>query len=753
MIELPLRAKRYEGGTGSTIVTGCVPLRREQLVETGIAGSPQSSVSLWQGATEIGAHFTCLYPQHQTEPASVKSLMVSAALDLDSATQPAEGVPLTLKLGAPRAAPGPSAHPTIDRMWMKFPRLLGCDDPAHMCAADIAFGPLVPVNDPRLSVNWQKALTDELENGYAPGGNVHLGQSGFPTLKHHLDRLHALGDMGVKLCLVTPGSPILKILDLGWPLPTSAPTAQLSPGMRAGCVSGALTVFNTTILSVDSPDQVTLNAPASASFAPSRAFTVGFGPGLLYRDANYNLLAVFYYRYLTAVSGHLDKYRDALLASVTRSLDVVDWIGRSNPTETSIGVANHGDGSLIRYAAPYTDGEGVAHATDEIFAWDEYGQVPHNPSPQGSREDLSGFHHGAYMTYVLSGWRQALGNCIAWGIGELRSNASYAPFPGHPWPNIKPAQVDPVNQSFFHSPSQQGNSGARLACRLRREADAFLFMLSLPMDLRGGPTVAGTAVVAPSPRNPVHRAKWLDYFQRKYYDSIAEWSLEFPETGSKSSFLRGKWGFSAWYKQYADTEPEYVRVNGTCPLFQLITTFTSLLLVYRNIKEDPRFVPKMGELAAWIAEEQIKRVPAPATFMNVNAAARAENPPGWWLPYRATDPALLESPPVPTEFFGINMYTPGILVALFAWAAAATGNARCLEMADGHCSTYSWSSNPANTSAGGGAYEWSVKGDGEKLHMLHYAAGFRALIGGTPPPPLPPSPPAALRVLQAAFNP
>lgn len=745
MPDITCALKRYDGASGSATFTGCIPLKPGQLFETttGLSsGTPivaqaslRGNVSLWRtaGPTELQAYITALYPQHPD--GSIKSVMVSTTLSAADG----EEIPLTLTIGtSPTLAASPTAHPTINALWMKFPRLIGCTDSTHMCQARVAFGPLVPVNDPRLPPNWQALLTTELENGYTQGAGLSI--SGFPTLKHHLERLHTLGDMGAKLCTVTAGSPVLTILDTGWPTPSSAPTAGLTQGMSAHAAQGGTTIFDTTILSVDSATQVTLNAPAWSGFI-TRAYGVSFGPRLTYADANYNLLAVFYYRYMTAASGHLDKLRDANLAAMTRGIDVVDWVGKGGPgvanSETSIGVANFGNGSQVRYAAPYTDAAGVVHATDEIFTFDEYGQ-PFNNNPQGNREDLSGFHQGAYMCYLMSGWQQALGTCIGFGIAQIASNTSYAAFPGHPWadPALQPQPPKGIGTSGFHSPSQQGAGGIRLSFRLRREVDAFLYMLSLPMDLRGGPLVTGSAVMAPSPRMATYpyaapasgsnRAKWLDFFQRRYWDSVQLWSTEIGATLNdrngiprNTAWMAGLWGFSAWYQNWQEIDDP----AGVSPLFQLDTAFNALFICHLNIKEDPRFYTKLGELAVFIAEQQDGF--GTSALMNPHATARASNPPVHWLPYNATDPAALDNP-APGRFYGINTYTAGNLLAFLTWAWRVTGNAKLLQMADAHCSIYAWTGDPSNTTLTGGAYGWAVKYLGQKFHVAHYAAAWRA---------------------------
>src|SRR6185503_9794312 len=62
--EIAVAAKRFDGNSGPAVFTGCIPLKPGQLFEVGVAGSRQLTMSLWQDAVEVGAYFTCLYPQH-----------------------------------------------------------------------------------------------------------------------------------------------------------------------------------------------------------------------------------------------------------------------------------------------------------------------------------------------------------------------------------------------------------------------------------------------------------------------------------------------------------------------------------------------------------------------------------------------------------------------------------------------------------------------------------------------------------------
>jgi hypothetical protein len=758
MPDIICAAKRYEGGSGSAIFTGCIPLKPGQLVELGVAQSSQVSMSLWNGATEIGAYFSALYPQHySTDPASVKSLMVSFSLNLDTATQPVDGVPLTLKIGTPRTVSGPSGHPTINRAWMKFPKLFGCTDPVHMCASRIAFGPLVPMNDPRVLAlpNWRAFLTNELETGNPSN------PAAFPTFKLVLDMLAARGDLGLRSGIFTPGSNIVTGIEGGnWPLPSSPQIGDAVVGMTVAANDGSFGgIFNTaaspvgttTIAEILGPDSVRLNHIVRTDWHDGvnivpRRYIAGFGPSILAGNANYNNAAILYYRYLTAASGHLDKLRQAHLLLQDRYHDNWSFTVKGGPTratnESGGGSITRGTGTVAqafgRYNHPYTDEFGVVHTVNEPFPLDEFGQ-PLNVNTSGDREDRSGFHQAAYMSYVLSGWGQALGNIIGFGVGQL-ATSSFSPFPGYPWndPSLKPAQVVGAAASGFHTPSQQGFSGARLSFRLRREGELFLYMCSLPFDLNANPQ-AGPRM-HPSPRNLAMREKWMRYWQRYCWDSFEEWSLEFAASGANNSFLRGLWGFSSWYNDSG--------IGGATAGFQLQLAFNLMMTLYCNVLEDPRFPAKMGELAQFFAHQQNLAPPENPTWERETpkapaAVARASNPDIFRTPFIVTDPAYLESGQgYPSASLGSTdpfhnrrFQWTCILLCLLTYGWRVTGDPKLLEMADGMCTIYAMTDNLGNGNAG---QPDDHKVRGEMFHMAFFALAYRVGetwgLSSAPPP-------------------
>lgn len=589
--EIAVAAKRFDGNSGPAVFSGCIPLKPGQLVEVGVAGSRQLTMSLWQDSVEVGAYFTCLYPQHPD--GSVKSLMVSAPLTVKKGTQQA----LTLKLGTPARATGPTEHPAINRAWMQNPVLIGCTDAAHMCAARVAFGPLVPLKHPNLPASWVRFLSTEFENGHPD----------FPTYRVLIQHLRGSG------------------------------TVPDSYGLPTG-----------------------------------------------YQGANYNCLAPMYYRYMT--TGDLDKLCDAHRLSAQSYMDDFSW----NPPTKPGGYINYGNGPIARYHTAYEGRPALSN-----FPIDEYGQ-PFNPTPIGNGEQQTGFHQSAYMCYVMSGWAQPLGVAISFGIRNFLATESFGAFANYPWPNIGP-------KTQFHTPSAAGGwGGARQNFRNFREADAFYYLLSLPMDLSA--SVYGP-YLAPTPRNAANKAKYHTFFQRKYYDSIDLWSTEFAPSGQPNSFLHGLWGFSPWFT--AGTENS---VKGTSPNFQLITLFNVLSMCYMNIVEDARFQTKVGELAEFLLRQNVS-----SDWITHSAAVSARRPPCFRMPYMTSDPATLSSARGP------NFYTTTMLLALWTWGHRVTGNPHMLTIADAHASIYSMA-HPGPASGVG----HRQKQLGETYHMAFYAAAWRA---------------------------
>lgn len=606
--DIAIAAKRFDKGSGSAAFTGCIPLKPGQLFEVGTAGSRQLTMSLWNGAVEVGAYFTCLYPQHPD--GSVKSLRISATLSVNTGVT----LPLTLKLGTAAVAAGPAQHPVINRAWMQDPVLIGCTDAAHMCAARVAFGPLVPITHPNLPASWVSFLSTEFDNGH----------NDFPTYKVLLKHLRGSG---------------------------TVPSTYGTP--------------------------------------------TGF------QGANYNCVAPMYYRYM--MTGDLEKLCDAHRLSAQSYMDDFSW----NPPTTPGGYINYGNGPIARYHTAYEGNPAFSN-----FPIDEYGQA-FNQSPVGTGEHQSGFHQSAYMCYVMSGWGQPLGVAISFGMRHFLATPSFGAFANYPWPNIGPG-------TQFHTPSAAGGwGGARQNFRNFREADAFLYMLSLPMDLNA---VVYGPYLAPTPRNAANKAKYHTFFQRKYYDSIDLWSKEFARPGQPNSFLHGLWGFSPLFT--AGTEQS---VQGTSPNFQLITLFNILSMCYMNIIEDARFQTKVGELAEFLLTQVVSSAP-----ITHPAAVAARRPPCFRMPYMTTDPATAGSARGP------NFYTTTMLLALWAWGYRVTGNPHMLTIADAHASIYSMA-HPSPSSGVGHRH----KQLGETYHMAFYAAAWRAgetwgvVPGDVPPKPTP----------------
>ena len=148
---LALSAKRYDGGSGSAVFSGVIPLQQGQ-VNTG----DLSSISVFQGSTELPIAVASLDLTHPD--GTLKAVKIDTQL---SAANEVE-IPLTLRLGqAPTAGSVTPVEPNA--AWMTAPRLLACTDPAHLCRSHIALGPLVPLDTPSLPAQWLTALTTEFD--------------------------------------------------------------------------------------------------------------------------------------------------------------------------------------------------------------------------------------------------------------------------------------------------------------------------------------------------------------------------------------------------------------------------------------------------------------------------------------------------------------------------------------------------------------------------------------------------------------
>lgn len=613
MVELNLIAKRYDGGAGAGVFTGSIPLKPGQHKEVG-AYSSRQPVSVWDGATEVPALVTCLYPQHLD--GSVKSLQVDVQLSLPNLTAKA----LTLKVGTPGTAPPPT--PTVvSRASLRAPRLLACSDAEHLCASRVALFPLVPFA--RMVEPYKTMLTTEFEICTILDGNKNPA---YPSYAKVLEHLRVLGDV--------------------------------------------------------------------AATYP-------------YQDANYNALAPMYYRYL--MSGNIDHLREAHQMAAGYH-DSYSW----NPPLQGGGYINYGKGPIMKYGANPPAGRTVGEEVD----LDEYNVSPMNVTPVGNGEHQSGFHHNAWICYVLSGWNQPLGVMLSFSTRAFLAKADGTPFANYPWPNIGP-------KTEFHTPTGNGGwSGARFNMRLMRETELVGLLVSLPFELTA--SVYGPYKM-PSPRDPVNREKYLLYVKRKVFDSVALWCTEFAD-GQPSSFLKGTWGFSPNFMGSYGSAP------GTWPTFQAITVFNTLLLAFHHFGRDERFKDGMLGLARFL----LTQVRGP--FTPTGGKGRQL----YKMPYMIWDPAKIDS-----DFGTINMnyWTPCIVAPAFAWAARATPDpaeaAKFKAVAEACASIYAMMYGEL------GGVGCALKQLGEHHHMAATAAAFASGVAwdGWDLPVVVPPPPPTLETL------
>ena len=147
---IAIAVKRYDGGSGTAVFSGTVPLKPGQLFDAGVR-----NVAVVEAGQDLPATVQPLTPRHPD--GSLKVVHVHVQLPLGSG----EIRPLQLRLDR---SPSNSISPaTIDVAWMRQPRLLGCTDPAHMCSSRVAPFPLVPANHPNLPEQWRKLLTTEFD--------------------------------------------------------------------------------------------------------------------------------------------------------------------------------------------------------------------------------------------------------------------------------------------------------------------------------------------------------------------------------------------------------------------------------------------------------------------------------------------------------------------------------------------------------------------------------------------------------------
>ena len=422
-------------------------------------------------------------------------------------------------------------------------------------------------------------------------------------------------------------------------------------------------------------------------------------------SATYDALACLYYRYL--ISGDLDKLADAHhLAQYTGGPWVPTPSAGSPPTghfpsgfTTSVWDNTYWQG-VVRYAAAYKE-----HAALENFPINiEYPQGVRTQA-LGTTEWNSGFHHDMWLCFCLSGWPQAAGTLITYGIQAFTGT------------------FGPGTQTFgFPTASYDSDGyGGRFTWRLRREAELFYAQLGLPMDLRYDYYFN---VTLPSIRT--NRQKYLDFFKAKHWESYETWSRRFAPTDYKY----GIWGFAPSFSAGGAN-------TGCYPAFDAIMIFASMMNLHLNLLPDERFVPQMikyaylmlnqvrGPMTAWRSGRQLYRMPY-MIFDGKSAAPNFVDNAG------AVQPASVAS----------TFYTPTMLLALWTWAYEATGDPKFLAVADAHATheAFVYDSNLGSAGA-------SWKQLGELYWMAAPAAAWRAGkrdgipngVGTLPPPP-PPDP-------------
>lgn len=678
MTEIQLAAKRYDGESGLAVFTGTVPLKPGQLFETGVAGSRQLTVSLWNadGTAEIGSYVSALYPQHPD--GSIKSLMVSATMAIAFGVE----LPLLLKVGTPPSGGGPTAHPIIDAYWMKYGRLIGCTDAFHMCASRVAPGPLVAMADPRLPAKYKTFLSDEFD----------LKSSHWSTYGWVLERLRVHGDLGSKRGTLTNGSAIITDI-VGGVTPQTPPTTGLIIGMAVTLGSGAFGIQSGTVIQDIDPvaNTITLSKPAVATRIGGY---ITYGPPWPWQNANYDALAPMYYRYMT--TGVLDKLHEAHMLAQDVSHDDHNWVDNPAPAPArgAIGFTT----GLIKYAEDY---QGIPANTN--FPTAEYGQA-FNGNPVGGAEWQSGFKHAAYICYTMSGWGQPLGVAVSWGVRDLRGTYNGVNFGNG-------AKFEPGSPGF--------QFGTRMVWRTQRLAAVIYYMLSMPMKLVG---TQNHTCVAHSPRLAANKAAYRALFQDQYWDGAERWSLTIPEGGTitypehpitgavnaTNAFMRGIWGFA----EYFQPSPDYKNERGGYPNFGAIHMFNTLLFLYMNILEDSRLQTKMLEYVD-LLYRQARKYPTPITFDGAPSPRQA-----WLMPYMVSNPDLYQTVGEPGAFH--TWYTAPILLPLWAWAYRVTGDPKYKEIAD---DVATCKANASSSTAGNGHAQKTL---GESYQGAFFAAAWMA---------------------------
>ena len=294
----------------------------------------------------------------------------------------------------------------------------------------------------------------------------------------------------------------------------------------------------------------------------------------------------------------------------------------------------------------------------------DYPDPPNSSSglPAALSEWNSGNYRDTYLCWAMSGWKQARGALIGYGMRNIQN-------------------------------AQQGASsfGGRFDWRYYREASIYLRLLNIDQRLRYSlPAVFTVTAEAAS-----NTAWWNNFFQTHHYDKYQAWSRTFDLADERY----GVWGNEVGFNPTG---------SGTyaIPTFQYITVFYTIFCLMQNVYQD-QVNDGWAKLLA-LCEFLESRVVGPWS----GAWGKADSLYG--VPYRIMGA-------LPTGLGGDQQYSCSMLIPAFAWALARTGNTRYRDIIDQQATNGSWIINNAG-SAGTG---WKQIGEyyGGLFHAAAWRAG------------------------------
>lgn len=359
--------------------------------------------------------------------------------------------------------------------------------------------------------------------------------------------------------------------------------------------------------------------------------------------ATYNALYPMYCRYL--VSGEIDRLRHAH------------------------GIAGWSEGfpftmRELSHTECVTDAD-----TSQTFSINpDYPNPPNGSSglPAALSEWNSGNYRDCYLCWALSGWKQARGALIGYGLRNIQ-NARSA--------NANPSQY-----------------GGRFDWRYYREAAIYLRLLNVDQRLRYSlPGVFTVTAEAAS-----NTSWWESHFQTHHYDKYETWSRTFDISDERYNV----WGNEVDFDPTGGGAGTYL-----IPTFQYITVFYTIYFLMQNVYQDATNDgwARLQSLVEFLEN----RVAGPWS----GAWGKADTLYG--VPYRIMGT-------LPTGLGGDQQYSCSMLIPAFAWAYARTGDTRYRDVIDTQATNGSWIINNAG-SAGTG---W--KQIGEYFGGLFHAAAWRA---------------------------